>query len=314
MPFQVVTNKIKDIEEIHLMDTSLNITIQILSKGGLLNSWSLIQHSHTHQFIVGNDPHSTLYFEKNGFRSAKMSPYVCRLHNGQYEHNSKKYTMDHFYMGAHAIHGIMYDANFDIRSTQANENCASVILSTDYQGTDKGYPFIFSMDIEWTLEKNNKLTVQTTVVNNSEVSMPLVDGWHPYFTIGEKINECTLQFLSSGKMEYDAELLPTGNVIKEETFTNGCKIGSLQLDDGYELDETNKTCTLQNDKFILTIIPSKGYPYLQLYTPPDRKSIAIENLSGAPNAFNNKMGLQILQPQEKSIFETSYQVGIKLNK
>jgi galactose mutarotase-like enzyme len=36
--------------------------------------------------------------------------------------------------------------------------------------------------------------------------------------------------------------------------------------------------------------------------------MAIENLSGAPNAFNNKMGLQLLKPQDNIVFETSYQV------
>jgi aldose 1-epimerase len=44
-----------------------------------------------------------------------------------------------------------------------------------------------------------------------------------------------------------------------------------------------------------------------LYTPENRKSIAIENLSAAPDCFNNKMGLQQLEPQAKIYFETTYQ-------
>jgi aldose 1-epimerase len=311
MPFQFAIKKVQNFDVIQLMDTELNVFVEIVSKGALLNSWQWNQLENTYHFIEGNSIQSALDFEKNGFRSAKMSPYVCRLHQGQYVHENTPYTMDHFYMGEHAIHGIMYDANFTIQATEANENNATVVLSSHYLGTDKGYPFNFTMEIKWTLEKNNKLTVQTNVTNNAATNIPIVDGWHPYFTIGESINDCTLQFLSKGKMEYDNNLLPTGNIIKDETFTKGFTIGQLQLDDGYELNETNPTCTLQNDKFILTIYPSKGYPYLQLYTPPDRKSIAIENLSGAPNAFNNKIGLQILKPQGKSIFETSYQITIK---
>ena len=66
-------------------------------------------------------------------------------------------------------------------------------------------------------------------------------------------------------------------------------------------------CTVENAKYKLQVTPITNYPYLQLYTPPDRKSIAIENLSGAPDCFNNKMGLQELQPQKKIIFETAYQ-------
>jgi len=58
-------------------------------------------------------------------------------------------------------------------------------------------------------------------------------------------------------------------------------------------------------------MPSSQYPYLQLYIPPDRNSIAIENLSGAPNALNNKMGLHVVKPQNNIVFDTSYQVVVK---
>ena len=56
----------------------------------------------------------------------------------------------------------------------------------------------------------------------------------------------------------------------------------------------------------LEISPARSYPYLQLYTPPHRQSIAFENLSAAPDAFNNAMGLiSLLEGQEK-VFETRY--------
>jgi aldose 1-epimerase len=219
--------------------------------------------------------------------------------------------MDRFYMDEHAIHGIMYDADFVIQATEANEHQAAVILVHHYHGSDKGYPFHFTMQVKWVLEKNNTVSVQTTVMNNAIVPIPLVDGWHPYFTLGESIDNCSLQFLSKGKMEYDSDLLPTGNMIADDRFSKGLKLGSIQLDDGYELAADNSSCTLQNEQFILKINPSSLYPYLQLYTPPDRKSIAIENLSGAPNAFNNKIGLHIVKPQEDIVFETSYQVVLK---
>jgi aldose 1-epimerase len=47
---------------------------------------------------------------------------------------------------------------------------------------------------------------------------------------------------------------------------------------------------------------------LQIYTPEDRKSIAIENLSSAPDAFNNGMGLLVLEPGETKMFTTTYQI------
>jgi aldose 1-epimerase len=311
MPFQIKQNTINQVTLIELVDVALGATIEILTKGALLNSWNLRQGEELHQFIMGNEENTANEFENQGFRSAKMSPYVCRLYKGQYTHLDTIYTMDRFYMDEHAIHGIIYDAEFIVQATEATEYQAAVILIHHYLGSDKGYPFPFTMQVKWILEKNNKVSVQTTVLNNAIVPIPLVDGWHPYFTLGESIDNCSLQFLSKGKMEYDSDLLPTGNMIADKRFDNGLNIGDLQLDDGYELIAENSSCTLQNEKFILKINPSSLYPYLQLYTPPDRKSIAIENLSGAPNAFNNKIGLHIVKPQENIFFETSYQVVVK---
>ena len=311
MRFQIRQNTINHVALIQLIDIELGVTIDILTKGALLNSWCLGQGEKSNQFIMGNDLNATNEFEGQGFRSAKMSPYVCRLYKGKYMHLNTTYTMDRFYMGAHAIHGLIYDAHFIVQATEVNDQQATVILEHHYLGSDIGYPFHYTMQVKWTLEKNNTVSVQTTVINDAEVNIPIVDGWHPYFTLGENIDNCTLQFLSAGKMEYDSDLLPTGNMIKDARFNNGLKIASLQLDDGYALDTYNRSCTLQNEQFILKINPSSQYPYLQLYIPPDRKSIAIENLSGAPNAFNNKMGLHIVKPQENIVFETSYQVVVK---
>ena len=308
MQFQIKQSTINHVTLIQLQDIEFGVTIDILTRGALINSWLIRQGDKSQQFIMGNPLNAAKEFESQGFRSAKMSPYVCRLFKGQYAHLNTTYTMDRFYMGEHAIHGIMYDADFKIQATEANEHQATVILVHHYLGSDQGYPFPFTMHVKWILEKNNKVSVQTTVINDAAISIPIVDGWHPYFTLGESIDHCTLQFSSKGKMEYDKDLLPTGNIIEDARFSNGLKIGSLQLDDGYALDTENSSCTLQNEQFILKINPSSLYPYLQLYIPPDRNSMAIENLSGAPNAFNNKIGLQLLKPQDNIVFETSYQV------
>ena len=308
MQFQIKQSTINHVTLIQLLDIEFGVTIDILTRGALINSWLIRQGDKSQQFIMGNPLNAAKEFESHGFRSAKMSPYVCRLFKGQYAHLNTTYTMDRFYMGEHAIHGIMYDADFKIQATEANEHQATVILVHHYLGSDQGYPFPFTMYVKWILEKNNKVSVQTTIQNNATVPIPIVDGWHPYFTLGESIDNCTLQFASKGKMEYDKDLLPTGNMIEDARFSNGLKIGSLQLDDGYALATENSSCTLQNEQFILKINPSSLYPYLQLYIPPDRNSMAIENLSGAPNAFNNKMGLQLLKPQDNIVFETSYQV------
>jgi aldose 1-epimerase len=61
----------------------------------------------------------------------------------------------------------------------------------------------------------------------------------------------------------------------------------------------------------LRIEPDARYPYLQIYIPDNRQSIAIENLSAAPDAFNNKIGLLELEPYQQNQFSTSYTITLK---
>jgi aldose 1-epimerase len=59
----------------------------------------------------------------------------------------------------------------------------------------------------------------------------------------------------------------------------------------------------------LYFYPDRSYPYLQVYTPPHRRSIAIENLSAAPDAFNNGIGLISLGPEDSKAFQTRYRIA-----
>lgn len=308
MAFTIDKKTISNFEYIRISDTQNDSYIEISTKGGLLNAWVVRPTGESLNLIAGNDfTNGWERFEENGFRSGKMSPFACRLNNGKYTHENKQYSIDKFYIGKHAIHGIVYDATFSLISSTITEEKATIILQHEYKGEDAGFPFNYTMQIQWQLHKNNLITVQTIVTNNYEQKMPMADGWHPYFTLGTSIDNCTISFSCVGQLEYDAELLPTKNIIAENPFEKGKSLKGIELDNGYLMKENNNTCTLENKLYTLQITPISNYNYLQLYIPPNRESIAIENLSGAPDCFNNKMGLQELKPHEKIIFETAYQ-------
>ena len=312
MSFSIETLVLGNSEFIQLCDNEGNVTIQIATKGALLNSWTWQQNQVLNEFIDGNNvQESGTHFESNGFKSAKMSPFVCRLHEGKYSFLNETYTIEKFYLGKHAIHGLIYDANYSVVNYNTDEKSASVTLMHTYQGSDLGYPFHFQIEITWILLRENKIQVKTNIKNLSDQNIPIVDGWHPYFQLSNSIDECILRFFCKGKMEYDEDLLPTGNILIDTRFEKGQPLKNILLDDGFELEKNATTCYLESEKYQLAIQPSAAYPYLQIYTPPHRKSIAIENLSGAPNAFNNKIGLQILKPQEFMVLETQYQITLK---
>jgi len=91
----------------------------------------------------------------------------------------------------------------------------------------------------------------------------------------------------------------------------GILIGKQEFDNCFEVKPVGQrpAAVLYNpaNAVFLSIFTNSRYPYIQIYTPPHRKSIAIENLSAAPNAFNNKIGLLMLQPRHTQTFTVHYQ-------
>ena len=251
---------------------------------------------------------------ERGFKGCKLSPFVCRLNQSKFTFADKEYVVEKQKSSPnkHAIHGLIYDKSFEVISETANDKEAAVTMKYEYREDDPGYPFNYDCIVTWRLEKNNKLTVITECVNKDEGLIPIQDGWHPYFTLGDTINNLDLEFQSLKMVEFNTELLPTKKLIDYTRFTTIEKLGDRFLDNCFVLDsqECQPLCVLRNaDKKIeVQLMPDESYPYLQIYTPPHRKSIAIENLSGAPDGFNNNIGVTTLESGQSSLFKTSYKI------
>jgi aldose 1-epimerase len=125
-------------KRIQMLDQLNGTLIEIQSKGGLMNRWMVKHEEYSLELILSNTEDD--HFEMNGFRSSKMSPFSCRIDEGKYQLDDQTYAFNKFYLGAHAIHGLVYDAEFSILSTEVQANYAQVILLFEYKGTDPGYP------------------------------------------------------------------------------------------------------------------------------------------------------------------------------
>ena len=292
------------------------IYAEILAESGaVLNAFGLKKDAIDLNVIDGYDSVRDFVenVEEGGFRSAKLAPFACRLTNGQFQLHETNYKIEKFYMKGHAIHGLMYDAVYDVKESLANEEEATVKLVHEYRGTDAGYPWPFTMEITYSLKNNSTLGISTTITNNSEEVIPVVDGWHPYFKIGDTINDLQLQFKCTNMLEFSEDLVPTGNVLPYSEFIDLQIIGETELDNSFTADfsQQQPLITLQKEGILsLEIHPSESYRFIQIYTPPHRRTIAIENLSGAPDAFNNGIGLIYLLPKEAAQFETKYKLVV----
>ena len=313
--FSISEKKEGDFDKIVLYDGESKAIVEIIpSCGGTLHLFSIPFQGNALNVI---DHYSNQKdFKKNvtskGFKSCKLSPFACRIENARYTFSNKEFVIKKFLLNGSALHGLLYDADFTVIEQKANENMAKLTMQYIYQGSDPGYPFNYDCIITYELEKQSTLTISTTIINRHSDKIPIQDGWHPYFTFEKPINDLQLEFQSMGMIEFNELLIPTGNLLPYSSFSTLKKIDDTILDNCYTLnfDITQPLCILRDTerKLQVEIRPEKSYPYLQIYTPPGRKSIAIENLSAPPDVFNNGLGIIILPPGASEKFKTTFKI------
>jgi len=248
------------------------------------------------------------------FKGPKLSPFPCRIAGAKYRYENTEHIFSGLFSDGTAIHGLLYDKEFVIKEESADSSSAALKVEYLYDREEPAFPHRYSCQVQYILKPGNLLEVRTIVTNTGKGTMPIADGWHPYFQLGGSVDSWLLQFSATAIVEFDERLIPTGRLLKYDTFKKARLIGDEQLDNCFVLDPgAMPACELFNpaNGLRVTFFPDPGYPYLQLFTPPGRKSIAVENLSAAPDAFNNKMGLLLLGPGSSQTFTVNYKVGVE---
>ncbi|HZG23058.1 MAG TPA: aldose 1-epimerase [Chitinophagaceae bacterium] len=315
MAFAVSSQQTRGLEEFILEDLNTFTRIIILPEhGGLLNGFE-VRHLHGTVNILDNyiDRHALEEGIEKSFKGAKLSPYPCRITEGTYEIDGRKLSFNNEGGKLPAIHGLLYNKVFSEVGHFCDDYQASLHLKYNYNREDPGYPFEYRCELLYTLFPGNILLLQTTIINLDSNSIPLADGWHPYFTLGGNVNDWYLRFQSDFMVELGDNLVPTGRLLSYNTFETAQAIGNTEFDNCFLLTAkvSSAACILFNpvNKLSVSFFPGESYPYLLIYTPPGRQSIAIENVSAPPDCFNNKMGLLMLAPGHSKTFSIYYKIG-----
>ena len=315
--FSITEKTENGFDKIILKDESTGTFAEVVpSCSAILHAFTIIQEGKEFNVIESYDSLDDFrqHVTSKGFLGTKLSPFVCRINKGKYNFQGRKFTIEIYYDRNNALHGMLYDQPFRIIHRQASEKSTSISLLHEYRAMDHGYPFNYDCIVTYELEEHHRINIFTQVVNKDEVPVPVQDGWHPYFTLDAKIDDLKLQFRSFDMVEFNEELIPTGKLVPYKEFDKLKLLGNTFFDNCFTLNfsEGQPVCLLQNPekKIEVEIHANESYPYLQFYTPDHRNSIAIENISGAPDAFNNGMGVTILSPGESASFTTSYKISL----
>jgi aldose 1-epimerase len=305
--FNVKKEKIEQFTKIILINSITKEYISIIPDfGANVNEIILFKNNKLFSILDGYQTYSEVIKNK-GSKGAKLVPFPNRINSGSYIFNNNKYQLPiNFLSQGHAIHGLIYNKKFNIKKISTTKTKAYVILEYNYKKEISGYPFSFKLKIKYSLDTKG-FNVETTIKNTDSTNIPVGDGWHPYFKIGNNVEDLFLKLPTNKKITVNKRMIPTGKYSKYNKFDSLTKIGKTNFDTGFVINKNNASTVIYSSKQDISLnVWQNNYNYLQVFIPPLRNSIAIEPMSCNTDAFNNKKGLIILKPKEN--FKASYGV------
>jgi aldose 1-epimerase len=219
----------------------------------------------------------------------------------------------------HALHGFLQNKEWKFASFESDSDKCVATFAIDWPGAFTGFPFPFRAVNKITFT-GESYTVESTVTNIGSGDLPYSEGWHPYYTLGEKINGLTMTLPESNLAILDKADIPTGEFKPDTRFVGGRLINDEFINDCFCLNQGESTFVSKNKKNFENILATvelksdtkslqiwqkagdEQYNAIQIYTPPDRMSIAIEPMTAEPDTLNHHRDLIVIKPGESRTF------------
>lgn len=266
-----------------------------LNEGASLQELTLNGHA----VIIDLEP---LLYEST-YASSILFPFANRIKDGSYSFNDENQVFEiNQKEENNALHGLIYNKAFKVITQNNTNTSASVTLQYDEEKESKGFPYTYAIQLKYTLTKK-KLSLNVSVKNTDSKAFPFTLGWHPYFKSSD-LYTSKVVFDSRKKLVFGDRNITTG--VEDIDAVGVFEIKDKQLDDCYILDSNN--IIFKTPDFDLEIKASSKETFMQMYTPPKANIIAIEPTTGVSDSFNNKIGLQVLNPRESYGLEWSVEI------
>ena len=241
-----------------------------------------------------------------GKHSPILFPIVGTLKNNSYHYNNKEYHLSR--------HGFAREMDFELVDKKENSVTFSIQSSEE---TLKIYPFIFELQIIYTLDKNS-LNIEYKVMNNGKSKMPFSIGAHPAFALPGNFENYAIQFEKEESLEYyllESDLISN----KKKTLELQNKLVPLNYqlfkNDAliFKTLESNSVTILENSNPKLRV-NFNNFPSLGIWTKMNAPFLCIEPWFGYSDTNENsgnlfeKEGIQILE--ENKTFRSEFSIEI----
>jgi aldose 1-epimerase len=147
----------------------------------------------------------------------------------------------------------------------------------------EAFPFPHLVEIEATLVEGS-LEIATTVTATGDVAVPIAFGFHPYLCLpGVPRSDWVLEAPVHERVVLDDRGLPTGE--REPTAIEPGPLGERTYDDAFLAPPPGSAFTLAGPDRRLELRMDSGYPFTQIFAPPELDAIAIEPMTAPTNAL-----------------------------
>lgn len=236
-------------------------------------------------------------------RGQVLAPWPNRIQDGSYEFDGRRYQLPiDEPERQNAIHGLVRWSEWWV----AEQRAERAMLEHRLYPTP-GYPFTLDLRVEYSVGEDG-LTVRVEGTNMGEDACPYGFGMHPYLAAGDGlVDELELCVPAETVLTSDERSIPSGRQLVDGTeldFRAPRPIGAMRLDHCFtdlRRDGDGRARVKLGGRAALWV--DESFPYVMVFTGdglPDvaRRSVAVEPMTCAPNAFRSGDGLIRLEPGE----------------
>ncbi len=228
-------------------------------------------------------------------RGQLLVPWPNRIEDGRYDFDGRSHQLPlNEPERRNAIHGLVRWSHWSVAERAADRMAFEHVLYPQ-----PGYPFALELRVEYSLSEEG-LAVRIEATNAGSEPAPFGAGWHPYLAVdAEIVDDVELRVPARAVLVADERGLPVRSAsVADEglDFREARPIGPARLDHCFtdlERDDGGRAAVRVGTT---NLWADESFPYLMVFTGdglPDveRRSVAVEPMTCAPNAFRSGEGL-----------------------